>query len=109
MNNILHENRNKPYKVSDVNAMIKDLFIRDGRLNSIYISGEVSNCKYHSSGHIYFTLKDPGGQISCVMFAGQRIKGLNFQMKEGQSVIAFGSIGVYERSGVYQLYANRIT
>lgn len=109
MNNILHENTNKPYKVSEVNSLIKDLFIKDGRLNSIYISGEVSNCKYHSSGHIYFTLKDTGGQISCVMFAGQRQNGLKFQMKEGQSVIAFGSIGVYERSGAYQLYANKIT
>lgn len=109
MDKTLYGHRNKPYKVSEVNSMIKDIFIRDGRLNSIYIKGEVSNCKYHSSGHIYFTLKDVGGQISCVMFAGQRANGLKFQMKEGQSVIAFGSIGIYERSGSYQLYANRIS
>lgn len=109
MDNILYENRNEPYKVSEVNSIIKDLFMKDGRLNSIYIKGEVSNCKYHSSGHIYFTLKDPGGQISCVMFAGQRRNGLKFQMTEGQSVIVFGSIGIYERAGSYQLYANRIT
>ena len=109
MDNILYEKRNEPYKVSEVNAIIKDLFIRDGRLNSIYIKGEVSNCRYHSSGHIYFTLKDAGSQISCVMFKGQRLNGLKFQMKEGQSIIAFGSIGVYEKSGAYQLYANRIT
>lgn len=109
MDNILYENRNEPYKVSEVNSIIKDLFMKDGRLNSIYIKGEVSNCKYHSSGHIYFTLKDAGGQMSCVMFAGQRKNGLKFQMAEGQSVIAFGSIGVYEKAGSYQLYANRIT
>lgn len=109
MDKLIYERRNEPYKVSEVNSLIKDIFIKDGRLNSIYIKGEVSNCKYHSSGHIYFTLKDGGGQISAVMFKGQRINGLKFQMKEGQSVIAFGSIGVYERSGSYQLYANRIT
>lgn len=109
MDNILYENRSEPYKVSEVNSIIKDLFMKDGRLSSIYIKGEVSNCKYHSSGHIYFTLKDPAGQMSCVMFAGQRQNGLKFQMVEGQSIIAFGSIGVYEKAGVYQLYANRIT
>src|SRR5690554_4445301 len=109
MDNIFYERRNEPYKVSEVNSLIKDIFLRDGRLNSIYIKGEVSNCKYHSSGHIYFTLKDADGQISAVMFRGQRLNGLKFQLKEGQSVIAFGSIGVYEKSGSYQLYANRIT
>lgn len=99
MNNVL--------SVTQINSYIKNLFIRDGVLNNIYIKGEVSNCKYHTSGHIYFTLKDHGGQMSCVMFAGQR-KGLGFQLKEGQGVIAFGSISVYERSGVYQLYAKEI-
>ena len=54
----------------------------DFALNHIYVRGEVSNCKYHSSGHIYFTLKDRGGAIACVMFAGNR-KGLNFRMTEG--------------------------
>lgn len=93
--------------VTQVNSYIKNLFIRDGILNNIYIKGEISNCKYHTSGHIYFTLKDKGGQMSCVMFAGQR-KGLTFQMKEGQSVIALGSVSVYERGGVYQLYAKHI-
>lgn len=69
--------------------------------------GEVSNCKYHSSGHIYFTLKDRGGAIACVMFAGNR-KGLNFRMTEGMAVIVFGSVSVYERDGRYQLYAREI-
>lgn len=109
MDSTMFKNKNEPYKVSEVNSIIKDLFMKDGRLNSIYIKGEVSNCKYHSSGHIYFTLKDSAGQISCVMFAGQKRNGLKFKMTEGQSVIVFGSIGVYERAGSYQLYANRIT
>lgn len=79
----------------------------DFALNHIYVRGEVSNCKYHSSGHIYFTLKDRGGAIACVMFAGNR-KGLNFRMTEGMAVIVFGSVSVYERDGRYQLYAREI-
>lgn len=79
----------------------------DFALNHIYVLGEVSNCKYHSSGHIYFTLKDRGGAIACVMFAGNR-KGLNFRMTEGMAVIVFGSVSVYERDGRYQLYAREI-
>lgn len=98
---------NNVYSVTQVNLYIKNMFIRDYTLNNIYVKGEVSNCKYHTSGHIYFTLKDGQGQIACVMFAGQR-SGLKFQMKEGQSVIALGSISVYERDGKYQLYAKEI-
>lgn len=98
---------NNVYSVTQVNLYIKNMFIRDYTLNNIYVKGEVSNCKYHTSGHIYFTLKDGQGQIACVMFAGQR-SGLKFQMKEGQSVIALGSINVYERDGKYQLYAKEI-
>ena len=76
-------------------------------LNRIYVKGEVSNCKYHTSGHIYFSLKDESGTIACVMFAGQR-GGLAFRMREGQQVVVFGGISVYERSGSYQLYAREI-
>ena len=79
----------------------------DFALNHIYVRGEVSNCKYHSSGHIYFTLKDRGGAIACVMFVGNR-KGLNFRMTEGMAVIVFGSVSVYETDGRYQLYAREI-
>ena len=71
-------------------------------------SGEVSNCKYHTSGHIYFTLKDGGAQIAAVMFAGQR-KGLDFELREGQEVTVSGTVDVYERDGRYQLYAKEIT
>ncbi len=95
------------YSVTEINQYIKNLFIRDRILASIYIKGEVSNCKYHTSGHIYFTLKDAQGQLACVMFAGQR-KGLTFKLEEGQSVIAYGSVNVYERDGKYQLYASEI-
>ncbi len=95
------------YTVTEINQYIKNMFIRDRILSQIYVKGEVSNCKYHTSGHIYFTLKDAQGQLACVMFAGQR-RGLTFRLEEGQSVIALGSINVYERDGKYQLYANEI-
>ncbi len=95
------------YSVKQVNAYIKDIFAQDYLLGRIYVKGEVSNCKYHTSGHIYFSLKDESGTIACVMFAGQR-GGLSFRMEEGQQVIVFGSVQVYERSGSYQLYAKEI-
>lgn len=98
---------NKVFTVTEVNSYIKSMFQRDYALSQIYIKGEVSNCKYHTSGHLYFTLKDGQGQIACVMFAGQR-QGLKFRMTEGQSVIALGSVNVYERDGKYQLYAREI-
>ena len=96
------------YSVAQVNSYIRNMFTQDFMLQSIRVRGEVSNCKYHSSGHIYFTLKDGNGTIACVMFAGNR-KGLAFRMQEGQQVIAEGSIDVYERDGRYQLYAKSIT
>lgn len=83
------------------------MFTQDFVLNRISIRGEVSNCKYHTSGHIYFSLKDAGGTIACVMFAGAR-KGLAFRMSDGQQVVVDGAVNVYERDGKYQLYANRI-
>lgn len=95
------------YTVKQVNSYIKNMFTQDFMLNRIYVKGEVSNCKYHTSGHIYFSLKDESGTIACVMFAGQR-GGLSFHMSEGQQVIVFGAVNVYERSGSYQLYAKEI-
>ena len=95
------------YTVKQVNAYIKNMFTQDYMLNRIYVKGEVSNCKYHTSGHIYFSLKDESGTIACVMFAGQR-GGLSFRMSEGQQVVVLGSVNVYERSGSYQLYAREI-
>ena len=96
------------YSVSQVNSYIKHMFNEDFALSSISIKGEVSNCKYHSSGHIYFTLKEENAVISCVMFAGNR-RGLSFNLKEGLKVVAKGSVNVYERDGKYQLYAKEIS
>lgn len=76
-------------------------------MQAVFVKGEVSNCKYHSSGHIYFTLKDPKGCVNCVMFAGNR-SGLSFRLAEGQQVVAGGTVDVYERDGKYQLYAKQI-
>ena len=98
----------KAYSVSQVNAYIRNMFRQDFALNRLSVKGEVSNCKYHPSGHIYFTLKDGGGTLACVMFAGQR-KGLDFTMREGQQVVVAGSVDVYERDGRYQMYAREIT
>ena len=81
--------------------------MQDYMLQSVLVKGEVSNCKYHSSGHIYFTLKDAKGTIACVMFASNR-GGLTFRMSEGQQVVVSGSVDVYERDGKYQLYARAI-
>ena len=97
----------RTYTVRQVNAYIKDMFEKDVFLNRIYVKGEVSNCKYHTSGHIYFSLKDESGTIACVMFAGAR-SGLSFPMKDGQQVVIYGQISVYERSGAYQIYAKEI-
>ena len=95
------------YTVGQVNSYIKNMFAQDFMMNRIYVKGEVSNCKYHTSGHIYFTLKDETGAMPAVLFAGSR-KGLAFTMKNGDNVIVLGSISVYERDGRYQLYAKEI-
>lgn len=95
------------YTVGQLNSYIKNMFTQDYLLQHLFVKGEVSNCKYHSSGHIYFTLKDSKGTISCVMFAGSRA-GLSFRMSEGQQVIVCGAVDVYERDGKYQLYAKQI-
>ena len=95
------------YSVSQINRYIKNMFSDDPFLRSVLVRGEVSNCKYHSSGHIYFTLKDASGTLSSVMFAS-RCRGLSFRMQEGDQVIVAGTVDVYERDGRYQLYADRI-
>jgi len=95
------------YTVAQVNSYIKNMFSQDFMMNSIYIKGEVSNLKYHSSGHIYFTLKDDKAVMACVMFAGYSA-GLKFRLQQGQQVIAGGSVEVYERDGKYQLYVKEM-
>lgn len=95
------------YSVGQVNRYVKNLFVQDYVLKKVYVKGEVSNCKYHPSGHVYFSLKDETGVLSCVMFAGHR-RGLAFRMKDGDQVVAGGTVDVYERDGRYQLYAKEI-
>lgn len=102
------QGRKNVYTVGQVNTYIKNMFAQDFLLHRVCVKGEVSNCKYHTSGHIYFTLKDATGTISGVMFAGNR-RGLAFRMKEGDRVVVTGSIELYERDGKYQLYAKEIT
>lgn len=96
------------YSVGQVNTYIKNMFAQDFMLGKISIKGEVSNCKYHGSGHIYFSLKDASGTIAAVMFAGNRKNGLKFRMRDGDNVVVTGSVEVYERDGRYQLYARQI-
>lgn len=96
------------YSVGQVNRYVKNMFMQDYVLRKVYVKGEVSNCKYHPSGHIYFSLKDETGVLSCVMFAGQR-RGLAFRMKDGDRVVVGGTVDVYERDGRYQMYAKEIT
>ena len=94
--------------VGQINRYVKNMFTQDFILQKIYVKGEVSNCKYHTSGHIYFSLKDETGVLSCVMFAGHR-RGLAFRMKDGERVVVGGAVDVYERDGRYQLYAKEIS
>lgn len=101
-------NRGQVYSVSAINQYIKNMFSKEYALSVVFVKGEISNCKYHSSGHIYFTLKDSASALGCVMFAGDR-RGLDFRLSDGQAVIIGGTISVYERDGRYQLYAKKIT
>lgn len=95
------------YSITQLNQYIKNMFAQDYLLTSLFVQGEVSNLKYHTSGHIYFTLKDENAAISCIMFANSR-SGLNFKMENGMKVIAAGRVDVYEKEGKYQLYADRL-
>ena len=97
----------KVYSVGQINTYIRNMFTQDFVLNRVSVRGEISNLKYHTSGHIYFTLKDASAAIACVMFAGAR-GGLAFRMSNGQQVIVDGAVNVYERDGKYQLYATKI-
>lgn len=96
------------YTVGQVNKYIKNILTQDYMLRSISIKGEVSNCKYHSLGHVYFSIKDETGSIPAVMFKGDVDANLKFKLENGQSVVISGSISVYERDGRYQLYAKQV-
>lgn len=95
------------YTVTQMNSYIKNMFRQDFVLSRVSVKGEVSNCKYHTSGHIYFTLKDEQGTLAAVMFATQ-VRSLKFRLENGMQVVVNGRIDVYERDGKYQLYATSI-
>lgn len=95
------------YTVTQINSYIKNMFRQDFVLNRVSVKGEISNCKYHTSGHIYFTLKDESGVLSAVMFAGSAA-GLRFRLENGLKVVVSGRVDVYERDGKYQLYATSV-
>lgn len=95
----------KTVGVTDLNNYIRDRLEGDPELARVYVRGELSNVKRHSSGHAYFSMKDEGGAIRCVMFRSA-MSGLRFTPEDGQKVIARGRIGVYTRNGAYQLYVD---
>lgn len=102
----MKDNR-RVYTVSQVNSYVKRLFEDDFILRGIYIRGELSNCKYHSSGHIYFSLKDERGVISAVMWRSDAAR-LRFRLEDGKQVIVHGSLTVYEAGGKYQIIARSV-
>ena len=98
----------KIISVSQINAYIQSVLDNDRLLAGVYIRGEISNYKLYPSGHHYFTLKDEGGALKCVMFRQSALR-LRFRPENGMKVIAAGRIGVYPRDGVYQLYCADLT
>ena len=98
----------KYYTVGQINTYIKNMIDSDYLLKNVVIKGEVSNCKYHSMGHIYFSLKDETGSMPSVMFKSNVSSGLKFRLEDGQSIYVQGTVSVYERDGRYQLYARKI-
>ena len=95
------------YRVSQVNAYVKRMLTQDIMLSNLRMTGEISNYKRHSSGHLYFALKDAGAAISAVMFASDAAA-LRFLPKEGQKVIVQGAVSLYEKTGQYQFYVRRM-
>ena len=94
--------------VSNINHYIKALITSDFHLSGVYVSGEISNFKIYHSGHAYFSLKDSGGLLKCVMFSS-RAAGLQFVPKDGMKVLVYGDISVYERDGVYPVSYTHLT
>lgn len=90
--------------VTELNTYVKEKFEKDEFLNNVLVKGEISNFKHHYTGHMYFTLKDENSLIKCVMFKGYTAN-LDFVPKDGMKVIILGTVSVFERDGVYQIYA----
>jgi len=95
--------RPEPISVSDLNKYVKDKVASDEFLNNVYVKGEISNFKHHYTGHMYFTLKDESSLIKCIMFKTSTAT-LNFVPKDGMKVLVLGTVAVFERDGVYQIY-----
>ena len=95
--------RPEPMTVTDLNKYIKGKVAEDEFLNNVYVKGEISNFKHHYTGHMYFTLKDENSLIKCIMFKTSTAT-LNFMPKDGMKVFVFGTVAVFERDGVYQIY-----
>lgn len=93
----------EPISVSDLNRYMKDKVADDEYLKSVFVRGEISNFKHHYTGHMYFTLKDENSLIKCIMFKSSTLT-LNFVPKDGMKVNVLGSVAVFERDGVYQIY-----
>lgn len=96
------------YSVSQINGYLKELFDGDQNLTAVFVRGEISNYKAYPSGHHYFSLKDEGGTIRCVMFR-REAEQLRFRPQNGLNVIVFGRISVFPRDGQYQLYCSKMT
>ena len=96
-------NYNSAVTVTDLNKYIKDKIDNDENLNSVLVKGEISNFKNHYTGHLYFTLKDENSLIKCIMFKSSAVN-LKFMPKDGMKVIIYGTVSVFERDGVYQIY-----
>ena len=92
-----------PISVTELNRYIKDKVATDDFLNNVFIKGEISNFKHHYTGHMYFTLKDENSLIKCIMFKSSTTS-LKFVPKDGTKVVAYGTVSVYEKDGIYQLY-----
>jgi len=101
------ENNETVYSVSDITGILKQLIESTPQLNGVWVKGEISNLTYHSSGHIYFSLKDEGAVIQAVFFKHAN-KHLDFKLEEGMSVVVFGGVTVFEKRGSYQFIVYRI-
>lgn len=95
------------FSVSQINDYLKAKLEEDDFLSAVAVSGEISNYKLYPSGHHYFTLKDAGGALKCVLFKGNAMR-LRFRPENGMQVIAMGRIAVYPRDGAYQLYCSAL-
>ena len=93
--------------VTDLNKYIKDKLAEDENLSNVFVKGEISNYKHHYTGHLYFTLKDENSLIKCIMFKGYAER-LKFEPKDGMKIVLYGSVAVFERDGVYQIYAKAL-